>query len=65
MREKSKSLLKRDQQYGQVSCGGSGCSVVGSFEGGIKPWWEFTSTFQDVGVGGKIQLSGEDNEENL
>lgn len=37
MREKSKSLLKRDPQYGQVSCGGSGCSVVGSFEGGISP----------------------------
>ena len=37
MREKSKLLLKRDQQYGQGSCGGSGCSVVGSFEGGTSP----------------------------
>lgn len=37
MREKSKLLLKRDQKYCQVSCCGSGCSVVGSFEGGINP----------------------------
>lgn len=37
MREMLKLLLKRHQKYCQVSCCGSGCSVVGWFEGGINP----------------------------
>lgn len=57
MKEMSKLLLKIDQKYCQVSCCGSGFSVVGSFEGGIKPEGN-SLLFSGCGSGGKNPALG-------